>query len=96
MLLGVVSAGCFATGSLVAGAVLFYLSFTVDCMDGKIARLKGTGSPFGLWLDYVGDRLRVGACAFGFAFGQGGVAALWLAAGIVVLDLFRYVNGPSS
>lgn len=94
MLLGVVSAAAFATGSLVAGAALFYLSFTVDCMDGKIARLKGTGSPFGLWLDYVGDRLRVGACAFGFALGQGGVESLWLAAGIVSLDLFRYVNGP--
>ena len=24
-------------------------------MDGKIARLKGTGSVFGAWLDYVFD-----------------------------------------
>ncbi|GAB1823114.1 CDP-alcohol phosphatidyltransferase family protein [Herbidospora sp. RD11066] len=91
MLLGLASAACFAAGALLPGAVLFYLSFTVDCMDGKIARLKGNGTPFGLWLDYVGDRLRVGACAFGFALGHDHV---WLAAGIVVLDLFRYVNGP--
>jgi phosphatidylglycerophosphate synthase len=28
----------------VAGAVLFHLSFVIDCMDGKIARLNGTGS----------------------------------------------------
>ncbi|WP_214109450.1 CDP-alcohol phosphatidyltransferase family protein [Acrocarpospora catenulata] len=97
MLLGLGSAGCFAagsTGALVAGAVLFYLSFTVDCMDGKIARLKGTGTPFGLWLDYVGDRVRVGCCAFAFAYGQGTDAALAAAVGVVVLDLFRYVNGP--
>src|SRR3954451_25037520 len=28
---------------LIVGAVLFHLSFVVDCMDGKIARLNGTG-----------------------------------------------------
>lgn len=94
MLLGVASAACFAAGELAAGAALFYLSFTVDCMDGKIARLKGSGTSFGLWLDYVGDRVRVAGCAFGFAVGEGDLWALWLAAGIVVLDLFRYVNGP--
>src|SRR3712207_8819073 len=44
---------------LLLGALLFHLSFVLDCMDGKIARLNGTGSPFGSWLDYVFDRLRV-------------------------------------
>src|SRR5690606_27356459 len=46
-LLGVGSAACFAQGDrawLVAGALLFHLSFVFDCMDGKIARLKGNGS----------------------------------------------------
>ncbi|WP_236003822.1 CDP-alcohol phosphatidyltransferase family protein [Nonomuraea antri] len=98
LVLGMVSAACFAMNQLVAGAVLFYLSFTIDCVDGKIARLKGTGTPFGLWLDYVGDRVRVMLCATGLAYGQyavtGDVSYVVLGAAVAVLDLFRYVNAP--
>jgi phosphatidylglycerophosphate synthase len=98
LILGMVSAVCFGFGQLVAGALVFYVSFAVDCMDGKIARLKGTGTAFGLWLDYVGDRVRVVCCAAGLAFGQyvttGDVAYILLGAGVAVLDLFRYVNAP--
>ncbi|MBP2704796.1 CDP-alcohol phosphatidyltransferase family protein [Microbispora sp. RL4-1S] len=98
MAVGAGSAVAFAEGALALGAVLFYLSFTVDCMDGKIARLKGTGTPFGLWLDYVGDRIRVVACAFGLGFGEytrsGDTDYIFAAMGVIVLDLFRYINGP--
>ncbi|WP_344915550.1 CDP-alcohol phosphatidyltransferase family protein [Streptosporangium oxazolinicum] len=98
LILGMCSAICFASGRLVAGALLFYVSFMVDCMDGKIARLKGTGTAFGLWLDYVGDRIRVVCCAAGLASGQyvatGDVSYILLGAGVAVLDLFRYVNAP--
>ncbi|ETK33253.1 CDP-alcohol phosphatidyltransferase family protein [Microbispora sp. ATCC PTA-5024] len=98
MAIGLGAATAFAYGALALGAVLFYLSFTVDCMDGKIARLKGTGTPFGLWLDYVGDRIRVVACAFGIGFGEyarsGDTEYALAAVGVVVLDLFRYINGP--
>ncbi|TMR30694.1 CDP-alcohol phosphatidyltransferase family protein [Nonomuraea zeae] len=98
LVLGTVSAACFATNQLVAGALVFYLSFMIDCVDGKIARLKGTGTPFGLWLDYVGDRIRVVLCAGGLAYGQyaltGDVRYVVLGAAVAVLDLFRYVNAP--
>ncbi|MEU4578148.1 CDP-alcohol phosphatidyltransferase family protein [Nonomuraea sp. ATR24] len=98
LVLGMISAACLATDRLVAGAVLFYLSFMIDCVDGKIARLKGTGTPFGLWLDYVGDRVRVVCCAAGLAYGQfaltGDVSWVVLGAVVAVLDLFRYVNAP--
>ncbi|MEU6996870.1 CDP-alcohol phosphatidyltransferase family protein [Nonomuraea sp. NPDC046570] len=98
LVLGMLSAASLATGTLVAGAVLFYLSFMIDCVDGKIARLKGTGTPFGLWLDYVGDRIRVVCCAVGLAYGQytatGDVDYIVLGATVAVLDLFRYVNAP--
>ncbi|MGP3958537.1 CDP-alcohol phosphatidyltransferase family protein [Nonomuraea sp. 3N208] len=98
LVLGMVSAACFAANQLVAGAVVFYLSFMIDCVDGKIARLKGTGTPFGLWLDYVGDRVRVVLCAGGLAYGQytltGDVRYVMLGAAVAVLDLFRYVNAP--
>jgi hypothetical protein len=98
LVLGMASAACFAADQLVAGAVVFYLSFMIDCVDGKIARLKGTGTPFGLWLDYVGDRIRVVLCAGGLACGQytltGEVRWVFLGAAVAVLDLFRYVNAP--
>ncbi|MEW9546843.1 CDP-alcohol phosphatidyltransferase family protein [Nonomuraea sp. NPDC050783] len=98
LVLGAASAACFAMNHLVAGAVVFYLSFMIDCVDGKIARLKGTGTPFGLWLDYVGDRIRVVLCAGGLAYGQytltGEVGYVVLGAAVAVLDLFRYVNAP--
>lgn len=98
LVLGVVSAACFASNQLIAGAGFFYLSFMIDCVDGKIARLKGTGTPFGLWLDYVGDRIRVVLCAAGLAYGQyaltGDVRYVVLGAAVAVLDLFRYVNAP--
>ncbi|GAA3528202.1 hypothetical protein GCM10022419_003770 [Nonomuraea rosea] len=98
LVLGTVSAACFAMNQLVAGALVFYLSFMIDCVDGKIARLKGTGTPFGLWLDYVGDRIRVVLCAGGLAYGQyaltGDVIYVVLGAAVAVLDLFRYVNAP--
>lgn len=98
--LGLASAWCFAMagrGWLVAGAVLFHLSFVVDCMDGKIARLNGTGSMFGAWFDFIFDRVRVLICAVALTGGQyaatGNVAWVWLCAAVVGLDLFRYVNG---
>jgi phosphatidylglycerophosphate synthase len=97
--LGVAAAGCFAQGgrvSLAAGAVLFSLSFLLDCMDGKLARLTGTGSVFGMWLDFVLDQIRFLACAAALLFGQfaltGQVAFLYLAVLVVFTDLFRYVN----
>jgi phosphatidylglycerophosphate synthase len=96
---GLASAGAFAlqgTLALVAGAVLFHLSFVLDCMDGKIARLNGTGSIFGVWLDFVLDRVKVLICAvalFGGQFARSGdLAYLWVGGAVIFLDMFRYVN----
>jgi phosphatidylglycerophosphate synthase len=97
--LGLGAAACFALQDrswLIAGAVLFHLSFVVDCMDGKIARLNGTGSMFGAWFDFMFDRLRVIVCAFALFGGQyertGDQVYLWLAVAVVSADLFRYLN----
>ncbi|WP_204018437.1 CDP-alcohol phosphatidyltransferase family protein [Sphaerimonospora thailandensis] len=98
-LLGLGSAGCFLTADpiwLAAGAVLYHLSFVLDCMDGKIARLKGTGTVLGGWLDYVFDRIRVFGCALALMWGQyqatGQDLYLLLGIGIVFLDMLRYVD----
>ncbi|GAA4235690.1 hypothetical protein GCM10022254_43440 [Actinomadura meridiana] len=99
LVLGLAAGACFAVASwpwLLVGALLYHLSFTLDCMDGKIARLKGTGSVFGAWLDYIFDRVRVLACAIALMAGQyhatGNAAYIWTAVAVVFLDMLRYMD----
>lgn len=100
--LGLFAAACFALGAgnrgfLVAGALLFHFSFVLDCMDGKLARLRATSSVFGEWFDFILDRIRVLICAIalmGGAFAAtGNRLFLYAGVGIVFLDMFRYLNG---
>lgn len=98
-LLGLSAAGCFGQGTrrwLVLGAVLYHLGFVLDCCDGKIARLKGTGTLFGQWLDFMFDQVRLVCCALGLAIGQysvtGDRTAMYPGFMIVSLSLFRYLN----
>lgn len=99
LFLGLGAAACFALGYwpyLILGAVLYYLCFVVDCMDGKLARLTDSESLFGAWVDYVSDRFRVLVCAIALMGGQyvvtGQVAFVWLALGVVFVDMLRYLN----
>lgn len=98
--LGLGSAVAFAMADwpwLVLGALLFHLSFVLDCMDGKIARLKGNGSVFGAWVDFVFDRIRFFGCMMALFIGQwaatGEVVFLLLMPVVTFLDLLRYLNG---
>lgn len=98
--LGLVAAGCFLLATprwLTAGAGAYTLSFLLDCTDGKLARLTGRCTVFGAWLDYTLDRLRELCCALALTIGQYGlthrVGYLYLGLLILVLDMFRYING---
>ncbi|MFV2103924.1 DUF5941 domain-containing protein [Micromonospora sp. LOL_024] len=75
------AAGMFAGGGrplLVAGAVLLYLGFVLDCVDGQLARYTRNFSAWGGWLDTMADRAKEylvyaglgwGATAAGFRYG---------------------------
>jgi phosphatidylglycerophosphate synthase len=96
---GLLAAAAFWQGdhpALVVGALLYHISFVLDCVDGKIARLKGTGSVFGMWLDYSFDRYRVLACTGALMYGQyqrsGEVYFIWLAVLVTFLDMLRYMD----
>ncbi|GIF63795.1 hypothetical protein Ais01nite_18300 [Asanoa ishikariensis] len=102
-LVGLTAAAFFALGGvrennwwLVAGALAYHVSFVLDCIDGKIARLNGTGSVFGAWLDYVFDRLRIVACTIALMGGQyaatKSIVYLVLGGLVIFLDMFRYLN----
>lgn len=59
---GLLAAAALANGWLIAGALLFEGRFYVDCLDGKVARLREETSEFGALLDVHGDRVVVTAC----------------------------------
>lgn len=99
LFLGLGAAAAFSVGQwqfLLLGAVLYYLGFLVDCMDGKLARLADRESLLGSWMDYVFDRFRVLVCAIALMGGQyvmtGWVGFVWLALAVVFVDMLRYLN----
>lgn len=98
-IIGMTAALCFYLGSylaLVIGALLYHISFIIDCMDGKIARLKGTGTSFGILLDISLDHVRVALCGVALAFGQfrltGDVTYLYLLTLFLIAYFARHIN----
>jgi hypothetical protein len=85
MLVGVLAAGAFATGErwgLVLGAVLLQAAFTLDCVDGQLARYTRTFTPLGAWLDSIFDRGKEYVVYAGLAIGAG--EDVWLLAGAAI------------
>ncbi len=99
LLLGLASAGVFWLHTwpwLAAGAVLYHLSFVVDCLDGKVARLKGNGSAIGGLLDFIFDQIRILAVTLGLFGGQfqatGQARYLYAAVVTIFLVALRYMD----
>ena len=59
VVLGVASGILFLEGQLAVGAVCFEIRFLFDCIDGKLARLRGQSSPQGAFLDLAGDKVMI-------------------------------------
>jgi phosphatidylglycerophosphate synthase len=85
MAVGVLAAGAFAVGSrawYVAGAVLLQAAFTLDCVDGQLARYTLQFSRFGAWLDSMFDRGKEYVVYAGLAVGASRAGdPVWLLAG---------------
>lgn len=58
---GGISVGLFAAGHLVAGALCYELRFFLDCLDGKVARVRGESSALGAAFDRLADSVTVPA-----------------------------------
>ncbi|MEU3163366.1 CDP-alcohol phosphatidyltransferase family protein [Streptosporangium sp. NPDC006930] len=84
---------------LIAGAVLLYLSFVLDCVDGQLARYTRTFSPLGAWLDATFDRVKEYAVYLGLAVGYAagtdvadGPDGIWaLAVAAMILQMLRHM-----
>ncbi|MDK1030769.1 MAG: CDP-alcohol phosphatidyltransferase family protein [Planctomycetia bacterium] len=67
LLSGLATGVLFGSGYWIWGAAAFHFSFLMDCVDGKVARLRGMTSDFGAWLDEWGDWTRKPASFIGIA-----------------------------
>jgi hypothetical protein len=92
---GIVAAAAFATGEragLIAGAVLLQAAFTLDCVDGQLARYTRMFSRFGAWLDSIFDRTKEYVVYAGLAIGasRSGHPVWELAAAALALQTSRH------
>src|SRR5215471_13677089 len=73
--------------ALVWGAVILELSYVLDCVDGQLARWKGTSSPVGAHLDFLMDELKAFllVAAVGVRLWRGSHDPRWLLEGLLAL-----------
>ncbi|HET7483480.1 MAG TPA: CDP-alcohol phosphatidyltransferase family protein [Actinomycetota bacterium] len=96
LVLGLATGPLYAIGaywSFVAGAVVYYLSFMLDCVDGKIARLRGISSARGQALDAMADGIRRASAVMGLLWfllhdGDTSITDLEIAIAFAVLSFY--------
>ncbi|RIV37111.1 CDP-alcohol phosphatidyltransferase family protein [Micromonospora radicis] len=94
----VAAAALFAGGgrlALVAGGVLLYLGFVLDCVDGQLARYTRNFSAWGGWLDTMADRAKEYLVYAGLGWGAtaAGVRYGWaLAIAAMTLQTVRHMT----
>jgi phosphatidylglycerophosphate synthase len=78
---------CPARGALVWSVVILELSYVLDCVDGQLARWKGTSSPVGAHLDFLMDEIKafVLVAAVAIRLWRGTHQELWLVEGLLGL-----------
>ncbi|MEV6306160.1 DUF5941 domain-containing protein [Actinoplanes sp. NPDC051861] len=81
--------------AMVAGGVLLYLGFVLDCVDGQLARYTRRFDAFGGWLDTMADRAKEYAVYAGLAAGAEriGLPYAWpLAITAIILQTARHMT----
>jgi phosphatidylglycerophosphate synthase len=81
--------------AMVAGGILLYLGFVLDCVDGQLARYTRRFGAFGGWLDTMADRAKEYAAYAGLAAGAEriGLPYAWpLAITAILLQTVRHMT----
>nr|WP_296069560.1 DUF5941 domain-containing protein [uncultured Actinoplanes sp.] len=81
--------------AMIAGGVLLYLGFVLDCVDGQLARYTRRFGAFGGWLDTMADRAKEYAVYAGLAAGAEriGLPYAWpLAITAILLQTVRHMT----
>lgn len=90
VIVSILGAIAFAKGtywSFVLGALLFFVAGLFDEIDGMLARIKFSDSPFGTYLESFGDSLSYVLLFGGITIGlyrQHGVKELWLGGALLI------------
>jgi hypothetical protein len=90
---GTAAGAAFATGErtgYIVGAVLLYLSFVLDCVDGQLARYTRQYSKFGAYLDSVFDRAKEYIAFAGLGIGASSSEVWVLAGAMLTLQTVRH------
>ncbi len=90
LVLGLAAAGAAALAWWWTALALWLISRLFDGLDGPLARLRGGGTAFGGYADFVADLTVYGAFVVGCALGQPDAITP-----LLVLLLTYYVNGAS-
>ena len=106
---GIASVASFASSRFVLGALLYELRFFLDCLDGKIARVKRLSSPSGAMFDRLADMVTIPVAygVLGWVLAASGdvperlalltAGTAVLVAGVeAVLDLVRHGDQPAA
>jgi phosphatidylglycerophosphate synthase len=73
--------------ALLVGVGLLEFAYVLDCVDGQLARLRGTSTPIGAHLDFLMDELKAFllVAAVGIRLWRGDGQARWLLEGLIAL-----------
>src|SRR3954454_5823500 len=94
---------CPGHGALVGAVAILELSYVLDCVDGQLARWKGTSSPVGAHLDFLMDEIKafVLVAAVAIRLWQAAHAERWLVEGLLgvvgvatAISLTTFVRRP--
>ena len=91
--IGIAAGTAFATGEragYIVGAVLLYLSFVFDCVDGQLARYTRRFSKFGAYIDSVFDRAKEYVAFAGLGIGASSSEVWILAGAMLTLQTLRH------
>jgi phosphatidylglycerophosphate synthase len=78
---------CPGYGALVGAVGILEFSYVLDCVDGQLARMKGTSSPVGAHLDFLMDEIKAFllVAAVAIRLWRGTAAESWLVEGLLGL-----------
>jgi phosphatidylglycerophosphate synthase len=78
---------CPGYAALVGAVAILEASYVLDCVDGQLARMKGTSSPVGAHLDFLMDEIKAFllVAAVAIRLWRGTASVSWLVEGLLGL-----------
>jgi len=67
LILGVMAGISFGFDQVILGVFLYFFSYVLDAVDGKVARIRNGSSKYGAWFDILVDRTVFSFCVVGLS-----------------------------